>query len=219
MSQTSPGWYPDPNGRYAQRYHDGTSWTEHVADAAGNRSTDPQGAAAGAAPAGTGLGVGGGVSGVQTGGQFALTVGFIAAAVGALFVLLSLIGLDWAETDVADFNVSFSLGDISDAGGDVPFFVDLYASFLRWIAILVAIGAALIASGIVKLESNLWRIAGFVVLGFAVWHLLALFQTATEDGIKTSFGAWLGLLGWGGVAVPWLATVLPQLQADKKLGA
>jgi hypothetical protein len=43
MSQVSPGWYPDPGGRFAQRYHDGTRWTEHVADAGGNRSTDPPG--------------------------------------------------------------------------------------------------------------------------------------------------------------------------------
>jgi hypothetical protein len=40
MSQVSPGWYPDPSGRFAQRYHDGTRWTEHVADAAGQRSVD-----------------------------------------------------------------------------------------------------------------------------------------------------------------------------------
>jgi hypothetical protein len=41
MSQVSPGWYPDPSGRFAQRYHDGSRWTEHVADAQGNRDTDP----------------------------------------------------------------------------------------------------------------------------------------------------------------------------------
>jgi hypothetical protein len=27
-----PGWYPDPYGRYRQRYHDGTAWTAHVHD-------------------------------------------------------------------------------------------------------------------------------------------------------------------------------------------
>jgi hypothetical protein len=26
------GWHPDPLGRHEQRYHDGTSWTEHVSD-------------------------------------------------------------------------------------------------------------------------------------------------------------------------------------------
>jgi hypothetical protein len=25
-----PGWFPDPFGRYQQRYHDGTAWTAHV---------------------------------------------------------------------------------------------------------------------------------------------------------------------------------------------
>jgi hypothetical protein len=47
MSQVRPGWYPDSSGRFAQRYHDGTRWTEHVADAAGQRSVDnPEGQAA-----------------------------------------------------------------------------------------------------------------------------------------------------------------------------
>lgn len=36
-----PGWVRDPSGRYAQRYFDGTRWTEHVADEYGRRSTDP----------------------------------------------------------------------------------------------------------------------------------------------------------------------------------
>jgi hypothetical protein len=55
MSQVSPGWYPDPSGRFAQRYHDGTRWTEHVADAGGQRSIDnPEGQGAPAAnPYGT----------------------------------------------------------------------------------------------------------------------------------------------------------------------
>jgi hypothetical protein len=43
MSQVTPGWYADPSGRFSQRYHDGTRWTEHVVDASGNRSTDPVG--------------------------------------------------------------------------------------------------------------------------------------------------------------------------------
>jgi hypothetical protein len=54
MSQVTPGWYPDSTGRYTQRYHDGSRWTEHVVDASGNRSSDPigdPGQAAGAAQA------------------------------------------------------------------------------------------------------------------------------------------------------------------------
>ena len=72
MSQVSPGWYPDPSGRYAQRYHDGTRWTEHVADAAGQRSVDnPEAQAAPAADpyqsAGQGYGAAG--YGQQSGSQ------------------------------------------------------------------------------------------------------------------------------------------------------
>jgi hypothetical protein len=77
MSQVSPGWYPDPSGRFAQRYHDGTRWTEHVADAGGQRSTDsPAGQAAPAAPAASPYesqqqagGQGWGDQGAQAGGQ------------------------------------------------------------------------------------------------------------------------------------------------------
>ncbi|MGH9227363.1 MAG: DUF2510 domain-containing protein [Acidimicrobiales bacterium] len=54
MSQVSPGWYPDPSGRFAQRYHDGARWTEHVADGQGNRATDvPAGQAGPASYAGS----------------------------------------------------------------------------------------------------------------------------------------------------------------------
>ena len=60
MSSVTPGWYSDPSGRFTQRYHDGSRWTEHVVDASGNRSTDPTGEAgqgtASGAPAAQGYG-------------------------------------------------------------------------------------------------------------------------------------------------------------------
>ncbi len=40
---TDPGWHPDPFGRAGRRYHDGSRWTEHVADDGGNQSIDPPG--------------------------------------------------------------------------------------------------------------------------------------------------------------------------------
>lgn len=36
-------WHPDPTGRFRQRYHDGTRWTEHVITLAGAQGTDPLG--------------------------------------------------------------------------------------------------------------------------------------------------------------------------------
>src|SRR5687768_7754554 len=54
MSEVTPGWYADPSGRFSQRYHDGTQWSEHVVDSAGNRSTDPTNQAQPQAAAGYG---------------------------------------------------------------------------------------------------------------------------------------------------------------------
>lgn len=36
----SEGWYPDPSGRHAQRYFDGTVWTDHVVSKTGEQRTD-----------------------------------------------------------------------------------------------------------------------------------------------------------------------------------
>jgi hypothetical protein len=37
----APGWYPDPDGRHQYRYHDGSVWTDHVADD-GQSAVDPR---------------------------------------------------------------------------------------------------------------------------------------------------------------------------------
>lgn len=39
--RSNAGWWPDPTGRQARRYHDGTRWTEHAQDASGATVTDP----------------------------------------------------------------------------------------------------------------------------------------------------------------------------------
>lgn len=67
MSTASPGWYQDPSGRFAQRYHDGSRWTEHVVDASGNRNTDPTGEAGQGATSGQQQSASGGYG--QTSGQ------------------------------------------------------------------------------------------------------------------------------------------------------
>ena len=69
------GWSPDPYGRYAQRYWDGTAWTNHVVAGDGTQSTDPLGTAMGtpfaipatamAAPTGPAAGVATAPTGVR----------------------------------------------------------------------------------------------------------------------------------------------------------
>ena len=38
-----PAWKPDPYGRFAMRWFDGTEWTEHVVDGGGAQLVDPMG--------------------------------------------------------------------------------------------------------------------------------------------------------------------------------
>ena len=40
VQPASAAWHADPTGRFDQRYHDGTAWTEHVVRG-GEQSTDP----------------------------------------------------------------------------------------------------------------------------------------------------------------------------------
>lgn len=44
MTSARPGWYPDPTGRYAHRFHNGREWTADVAED-GRRYVDPLGTA------------------------------------------------------------------------------------------------------------------------------------------------------------------------------
>ena len=38
---TAPGWFPDPTGRFSERWHDGTDWTDQVLGANGQATGDP----------------------------------------------------------------------------------------------------------------------------------------------------------------------------------
>ena len=73
MNARQPGWYPDPFQRFAQRYHDGQDWTEHVADLQGTQLRDvaplDSGAGAGSSAGGTtGTGGSGGPGGTPGSG-------------------------------------------------------------------------------------------------------------------------------------------------------
>lgn len=250
MSDYAPGWYPDPTGRFAQRYYDGATWTDTVADAAGVQASDPVSVpppeaapstapsapppsapppsapppsvgAPSAPPAAT-------ARGSSTTLPFEATIANIAVLVGALLVFLSLVAFKWAKTAEGP-DVKFSLGDLADLedlGADLNFFLSIYASFLRWLAILLVIGVVLAVLRVVPPLNQLrddpskWQIIGFVVLGFAGWHLLAMIFTGTEDGVNVSFGAYLGLIGWGALSLPWTSRYVPEsVPLNKKLGA
>lgn len=266
MSNYAPGWYPDGSGRYAQRYYDGTSWTEFVLDASGRQTTDhvpgvtpvraqperwgqpsPASAATPSDPyrppaaqsgqPGTqsqGWGrppapdpsvsppqygsyqFGGAPSTASAYGRpsepaavasaapsgVRVTTGLIAAAVGALLVVLGALALDYWSADGA----SASLGDIADAGdgAGINGLVTAYAGFGRWlgllavaailaVAVLRAIGHATIARA-----SALALIVAIVGGLFALWHLVGLFLTPDVGGpdIGPSVAGFAGVLGY-----------------------
>lgn len=71
---STPGWYPDPAGRFEHRYHNGVSWTGDVSSG-GQRYVDPPGGG----PAG--------VPGSNPAAVAGLVTGIIACAVGWIPIL------------------------------------------------------------------------------------------------------------------------------------
>ena len=288
MSQVSPGWYPDPSGRFAQRYHDGTRWTEHVADASGSRSIDnpdaPGAPAAGSYGAGgqqdysSGQGYGQQQAGPEYGapsegygqqptsgqgygqqpgyatpqppagygqgyeqssgqgygqqpgygqqgygqqgygqpppgqgygqpgygytapaaraGGFQLTVGHIAAGVGALLLLLSLFSLDFLKVS----GQGGSLSDIDKVPSDfLPAALNTYAGFGRLLALLVIVLAGLAIFKVFAQVPAMPMIAAGVAGLFALWSLVAMLSSPKGFDASPAVGAIVGLLGYAGL--------------------
>src|SRR5690606_14670684 len=97
MQNPTPGWYPDPFGRFDLRYFNGTTWTADVS-AAGERVIDPLGgqpAPVGAPPPGprkrNGLGIAAMVLGIVGAGIAWMPFVFVAGAIcGVLAVVFGL---------------------------------------------------------------------------------------------------------------------------------
>jgi hypothetical protein len=162
-----------------------------------------------------------GYGATTTSGGFTPTIGLIAGGVGALFVLLSLFVLNFITVSGGGFSDSGSLGDV---GGDgVPALLDLYSSIgrlLGFVVVVVAILAILKLPQIPQLNNipNLPIIAAAVCGVFALWHLLAMFSEPEgldllDVSASPAFGAWLGLLGWIGLAA---GQFLPQPVGAKR---
>jgi len=118
------GWYNDPFGRFAQRYHDGDDWSEHVSYGDGRSFPDPSGKdpfVSGAAPAGyanwappTATDAKG--RSLDLGGPWPRIAGAIldAIIVGVPLGILLLLSVDWAaladSLETGDQTEVFSAG-------------------------------------------------------------------------------------------------------------
>ncbi|MGY6500275.1 MAG: DUF2510 domain-containing protein [Acidimicrobiales bacterium] len=207
-------WHPDPTGRFAQRYHDGQNWTDHVADAAGTPSSDPFSQPAEAGPPTTASTPP--PSEAMTSSTFtasaptgsgpssAVPVSLIVSGIGLLTVLIAMFGLGWMSVSMTAgperFDETWDRSELDEAvndtfPGDAPVIApslpeadaptSLYLSF-GWILAIAAAAAAVAVSFASQLRIP---IAALCAVG-AAWHLIALLGAASfvEDTLESVIG-------------------------------
>lgn len=227
MTETTPGsWQPDPYGRYAQRYWDGSAWTSAVSDGSGNQFTDPPEPTPSTAfgrpsPTATGPGPSG-----------PPIPGLIAAAVGAVLLLLSLFVLNWydftsdtksqisSSSDVFESVFGLSGSDLTDGiklselrtindkapESDISSASDQY---LKWGWLVEIAGVAFVFAGLF-VRMLRWP-ALVVALVLAAWHLYVVNDLGGTE-TSTQVGAWVGAIA---LVIAAVALVLPRPLATR----
>ena len=144
VSDTAPGWYPDPHRRHESRYWDGGCWTEHVSDG-GAPAVDPTDSPpVTPAPAWSPFAAG---APVDTRDRVFAIVGLVAAA-----VLLVAAFLPWFEVsiDFAGVSASETVAGIDGTDGVIVIVFALVAGVLAVLRVLgkgapqVGIGMAVV---------------------------------------------------------------------------
>lgn len=201
-------WFPDPSGRFAQRFFDGSGWTEHVVGASGTTVSDPLTGSFPPPPPPT-------AAPPQPPYQQAPSptappasrslswVGVSIAGVGLLLAALSLYALDWAD--------GASVGDLRDGLPDtlpdgLPFADVLSLTYLRWGGLLLLLGVvvALVAVGVAisRRDGDGARLLGAVVAGTAAaLHTITVVRLFRAPGVDPAIGAWVGTIGFLAVVV------------------
>ncbi len=213
VDQSGGAWYSDPSGRYAQRWHDGVTWTPSVADSSGQVLHDDGPTTASPIPsmapasyttpttAAPGPPVYGAPATVDRRGRW--LAGLVLAVAGAAVLALSLFVLNWYE-DIQDHPRTFSdvqsLFDLPD-GDPGSSWTERYTDF-GWILGLLAVGAA-VATAVVRWVGLLRPVGALCVFG-AVLHGATAANVGTlipGDGFTVLPGAWIGCAGYALAAV------------------
>lgn len=213
-------WFPDPSGRFAQRFFDGSHWTEHVVGASGTTVADPLSGSfppppppsAVAAPAAP---VSPHVSTVAAEPRTLSWVGVATAGVGAALAALSLYALDWADGTTA--------GDLRDGFPDplpdgLPFEDVLSITYLRWgglvLLLMVVVALVAVGRGISRQDGDGIRLVGAAIAALAATvHTVTVVRLFRGPGPDPSLGAWLGTVGFL-VVVVGLAIAAPKQRSS-----
>lgn len=204
-------WFPDPSGRFNQRFFDGSGWTEHVVGANGSTVADPLTGAFPPPPPLTATPpppppfhhASTGTAPHASGPRTTSWVGVGIAGVGLLLAALSLYALDWVD--------GTSIGDLRDGLPDtlpdgLPLADVLSLNYLRWGGLLLLLGviAALLAVGVAvsRRDGDGARLLGAAVAGTAAaLHTITVVRLFRAPGADPAVGAWLGTIGFLAVAV------------------
>jgi hypothetical protein len=202
---SAPGWFPDPTGRFGQRWYDGTAWTGDVVGANGQVIADPLARVAEqpayqpnpylpAQPPPPGW-----VPPSPGAVRYAPGPGLLLGLAGLVCVALSLFALKWADVEKGTF---LNLGSQARKVGsdNYPYTsVYLYAAWAGFVLFAVAV-FLIVAAGLPVPRSatgNTYnRVLGSVVAGGAAVLQTVVIVKLFKGPASPQFGAWLGVAGY-----------------------
>lgn len=193
-------WHPDPTGRFAQRYHDGENWTDHVADASGAQQSDPFSQSEPHPPLATPAQPSSPPppSEAMTASTFTAStpaasgpnsIALVVSALGAAAVLAGMFLLPWIEfggivSQTFDRADLAELVEFASFGGSVTAISETYFT-VGWIVAIVAAAVAVAACVVRPL-----RIPAMVACAAgAAWHMVTLVDL-TEGFEGVAIGAY-----------------------------
>jgi hypothetical protein len=216
------GWYPDPAGRAATRFHDGTRWTEQVADAHGRTAVEPVPFAASmpqapasypprypSAPQWAGQpGPYGPVPPRSSASPVPFVLGYV---VGLAVLAAGIFLLPWGKGDHDGFlDLYKAITRADDAGVDIPGALKIYVEIFIWLVsgALAAVGGLILFARRSTVGSSLAKAAMVLICIYGLLlHVFAgndLTKGPTTDLSDLGAGYWAvgaGYLVLAGVAV------------------
>lgn len=205
------GWYPDPTGRFAQRYYDGSDWTDHVTQADGRPGSDrlprsssgfPAPTVGGAPQPGPPIAAGPSGSPTEVLSKGTGVFGLAAAGFGWFLVVLSLLALEWGK-DVTFPDLAKHSSDHIPA---LPFVEDgIFSDFLSWLYVkglgfvwlgVLTLVLVLVAVSLRGRDRSGPRVLAALVAGLGAVAQMTVVVRLGRGPADLEFGAWVGVFGY-----------------------